>query len=256
MPALQAFAVPQQEGTIRPNAADSPHPPVAGVPNAISPQQPFHLRKTPTAVSSAIHAAIEREQNLPTPPAGISTSQSWQLMQCQRTWRNAITDVEAKPDPELTNLGSTLNHTRQKTSQLPRPNQEIIGPFDPHRQSTGFKPFRDRNRYRQSEQPGASPTGLHPWKYGADPEATCRRGPRAAPLTKCMTLARGNDSAGTSQLRMTLDPACQNVFGARADRKGTQSPRTSLRTCRAPVAMKKGGSTTTATQWISGGEHH
>lgn len=247
MPALQAFAGAQQQSTISPNAADLPHPPVAGIPDAIRPQQPFHLRETPTAVSSVIHTAIEREQNLPTPPAGISAPQSWQLMQCQRTLRNAITDVEAKPDPELTNLGPTLHHARQETSQFPRADQEIIRPLDPHRQSTGFKPFRDRNRYGQSEQPGAAPARLHPWKYCADPEAARRRGPRAAPLTKAISLASCNNSTGTWQLRMALDPTCKNVFGAGADGKRTQTPRTSPRTCRAPVAVKKAGSTTTAT---------
>ena len=171
-------------------------------------------------------------------------------MQCQRTLRNAITDVEAKPDPELTNLGPL--HHRQETSQFPRADQEIIRPLDPHWQSTGFKPFRDRNRYGQSSNrrgPGPTPS----MEYGADPEAACRRGqggPTDKPyLWRVAITARGPGSCGWRWIQ----PA--RTFSVLAQTEENADSRTSPRTCRAQQ-REEGRQHHDCVQWISSGEHH
>ena len=69
------------QSTVRAETGDPPNAAVPGMPDPIGPEQTLEIRKTPASVASDIHTVIKGQHDLTSPPPGISSSLTRQMMQ-------------------------------------------------------------------------------------------------------------------------------------------------------------------------------
>ena len=92
----------QAQCAIRIQALDHPDAAVLRILYAITPETLFNLSETPTAMTGAVHAAIEGQQQFSAPAIDPMVRWSKQPLQRSPFRRNWIGHIHPEADPHLT----------------------------------------------------------------------------------------------------------------------------------------------------------
>ena len=212
------------QATIWREPIDHPDRVGLGISDPIAPKASFNLWQTPAGGMGALHAAIESQQPFGAPVVEPLMRWAQQSPQSNASGGNRIVHIHPKPNSDLPQLSAAMNQTRQNSGQLASMHQEVIGPFDPYRQTSLLQTLRHRRNNSEPQQTGAGERSPLPWQCRTDPETSGRSLPDPSPLASGLSLMPRQQSTRTIRQRSVLQPTRQQGFGAGADGNAADHP--------------------------------